>query len=144
MNFFGLILSGVDLWLLGGAGALGMWWLNTYISPAIKRRQDAASAFRSAFDDVILNLRENPDLPIARIAFDCHPQHLAAIVKFRDYVPFWYVRGFDRAVRDYKEAHEIARDHGNVFAVSLSENTEAARAKRNYYHEAIKRVLFYA
>jgi len=144
MNIFGFTLSAADLWLLGGAFALTMLLLSTYVPAAIGRRHEATAAYRLAFDNVLLNLRENSDCPIAQIAFGCHPQHLAAIDKFRASVPVWSRHRFERDVAHYKQAHDIAREYGSVFAIGLSENTDDARAKRKHYSEAIKRLLSYA
>ncbi|MDZ4346303.1 MAG: hypothetical protein U1E51_28145 [Candidatus Binatia bacterium] len=144
MDIFGLTFSASDLWLLAIVGVLSMWALNNYIAPNIKRRQEAAVAFQRAFDGVLLNLRENPDCPLAQIAFGFHNEHLTAITKFRDYVSFWRIRSFDRAVAHYKEAYDIACEHGSVFALALSEKTDIARAKRQHYSEAIDRLLSHA
>ena len=144
MSIFGLAFSVSDRWLLGIVGALALLLLSVYVPTAIRRRQDSASAFRDAFNGVLLNLRENPDCPIAQIAFGFRNEHLAAIDRFRDHVPFWRISGFNRAVANYKEAYDIARDYGNVFAIALSEKTDVARAKRKHYHESIKLLLSYA
>lgn len=144
MVILGISFSQAEMYLLGIAGVLAMLLVGTYVPAAIKRRHEAAAAYRLAFDDVLLNLRENPDCPIAQIAFGCHPQHLAAIDKFRSSVPRWRRRRFERDVAHYKEAHDIAREYGNVFAIVLSEKTDVARAKRKHYNEAIQRLLSYA
>ncbi len=144
MNIFGFTLSAADLWLLGVAGTLAMLLLGVYVPTAIKRRHEASAAFRSAFDGVLLNLRENPDCPLAQIAFGFHNDHLAAITKFRASVPIWRRRSFDKAVANYKEAYDIARDFGNVFAVAFSEKTDIAREKRKHYSKAIDRLLSHA
>lgn len=143
MNIFGFPLSDADLWLLGGAFALAMLLLRVYLRAAINRKYEAVSAYRLAFDSVLLNLRENPDCPLAQTAFNCHPQHLAAIDKFRASIPIWKRRSFENDVAHYKEAYEIARDYGSVFAVALSEMTDVAREKRMHYGEAIQRLLSY-
>ena len=144
MNIFGFTLSAADLWLLGIAGVLVMLLLGVYVPAAIKRRHDASAAYRLAFDDVLLNLIENPDCPLAQIAFGCHPQHLAAINKYRRFVSFWRRRRFDCDVEHYKEAYNKARENGDVFAIALSENTEAAREKRRHYSSAIQRLIYHA
>jgi hypothetical protein len=143
MDILGLIAANTNL-LLAIAGTLTMLLLGVYVPAAIKRRHDASAEFRSAFDGVLLNLRENPDCPIAQIAFGFHQEHLAAITKFRAHVSIWRRRGFDKAVAHYKDAYDVARDFGNVFAVAYSEKTEVAKARRKHYSEAINRLLSYA
>lgn len=144
MNAFGMDLTTVDIWLLGTAGTLSLWLLNTVATPHVKRHRDAVVAYRLAFDDVLLNLRENPDCPLAQIAYDFHSQHLAAIDKYRTFIPFWSRRRFEIDVAHYKDAHNIAIEYGSVFAFALSEKFEVARAKRQYYKEAINRLLTHA
>jgi len=144
MNAFGVTLTTFDVWLLGAAGVLFLWLLNAVATPYVKRHREAAATYRLAFDRVLLNLRENPDCPLAQIAFGCHPQHLAAIDKFRYSVSIWSSRRFEADAAYYKEAYDIARDYGSVFAVGLSEHTDVARAKRKHYSEAIQRLLSYA
>ena len=143
MNFFGLVTANTDL-LLVIASTLVMLLLSIYVPSAVKRRHEASAAYRLAFDNVLLNLRENPGYPIARIAFDSHQRHLAAIDKFRYSVPIWSRRRFEADAAYYKEAYDIARDYGSVYAVALSEHTDVARAKRKHYSEAIQRLLSYA
>lgn len=144
MNIFGITLSTTDLWLLGGASALAMLLLGIYAPAAVKRRQDASAAYRVAFDDVILNLRENPDCPLAQIASGFHSNHLAAITKFRLNVPVWCRHCFEKDVTHYKETYEVARSNGDVFALALSENTEIARTNRKLYSQAVERLLSHA
>lgn len=143
MNLFGLVAANTGL-LLTIAGALAMLLLGVYVPSAVRRWYEASAAYRLAFDNVLLNLRENPDCPLAQIAFGCHQQHLAAIDKFRYSVPIWSRRRFEADAAYYKEAYDIARDYGSVFAVALSEHTDVARAKRKHYSEAIQRLLSYA
>jgi len=59
-------------------------------------------------------------------------------------VPFWKKRSFDRAVKDYKEAHNMAQDWGNKFAIVYSENTPIAREKREIYGKIIHKLLSFA
>jgi len=87
---------------------------------------------------------ENPDCPIAQFSYAFRNEHLAAIVKYRDSVPFWQKTSFDRAVENYKEAYNMAQEYGSVFAVALSEKTETAKEKREIYSQAIKRLLSHA
>jgi hypothetical protein len=140
MDILGIISANTGI-LLTSAGALAMLLLGVYVPAAIKRHHAASAAFRSAFDGVLLNLRENPDCPIAQIAFGFHQEHLAAIDKFRSAVPIWRRRRFESDVAHYKEAYDIARDYGNVFAVAFSEKTDIAREKRKHFGDAIKRML---
>jgi len=144
MNIFGFTLSAAGLLLLTAAGSLIMLLLGVYVTAAVKRRHDASAAYRSAFDDVLLNLRENPDCSIAQIACSFHAQHLAAIDKFRSSVRVWQRSRFEKDVAHYKDAYDIGRDHGNAFAVAFSENTPDAQARREHYSVAIKRLLSYA
>ena len=138
------LLGSLAPWLLGAAGVLVAWLLNAVAAPAVKRHREAVAAYRLAFDNVLLNLRENPDYPLAQIAFGCHPRHLTAIDKFRHSVPIWRRRCFEADAAYYKQAYDIARDYGSVFAVALSEHTEVARTKRKHYSEAIQHLLSYA
>ena len=51
---------------------------------------------------------------------------------------------FERAVNKYREAHEMAIERGNVFAIVLSENSDIARTKRKIYREAVNSLLSFA
>ena len=144
MDAFGITLTAFDVWLLAAAGGLIVWLLNTVASPAVKRHRDAAAAFRLAFDDVILNLKENPDCPLVQIAQSTNLQHLAAITKFKPLIPIWSRKSFERSVDQYKEAHNNATCQGSPLALAASENTEFARENRKLYSEAIYRLLSYA
>lgn len=147
MEIFGLNLGTAELSLLALLVPLSGWVILhrlTLWREVNTRKFAARAAYRLAFDDVLLNIRENPDCSIAQIAFSCHPQHLSAIDKFRSTIKFWQRGSFERAVASYKVAHDTAGDFGSVFAVVLSENTEIARAKRKRYREAIERLLSYA
>ncbi len=93
---------------------------------------------------MFLNLRENSDCALAQIAFEVHAKHLAAIDKYRESVPFWKRRGFERAVNNYRDAHEMASEGGNIFAIALSENSDVARTKRKIYREAVNSLLSFA
>ena len=137
MDLLGITFSETEMWLLGIAGTLIMLLLGVYVPATIKRRQEASSAFVYAFDNVLLNLRENPDCPIAQFAFGFHENHLAAINAFRKHIPFWRRTRFERDVEQYKQAYEVARDYGNVFAVVYSEKTEVAKVKRKIFSEAM-------
>jgi len=119
--------------LLSIAGTLAMVLLSVYVPAAIRRRHEASDAYRLAFDEVRLNIRENPDCPLAQIAFCCHPKHLAAIDKFRTCVPFWRSSRYESDVAHYKKANDIACDYGSVFAIAMSEKNDVARAKRSHY-----------
>lgn len=143
MDILGLIANNTGL-LLNTALALTMLLLGVYVPAAIKRRHEASAAFRSAFDGVLLNLNENPECPLAQIAFGFHNDHLAAITKFRNSVPIWRHRSFDKAVANYKEAYDMARDFGDVFAIASSEKTDIAREKRKHYSKAIDGLLSHA
>ena len=144
MNIFGFSLSTADTWLLTIVGALVMLLLGVYVPAAIKRRHIASEEYRRAFDGVLLNLRENPDCPIAQIAFGFHNEHLAAIDRFRSFMPIWKRKRFERDVENYKLAYDEARDFGNVFAVALSEKADVAKAKRKVFSNAIQRLLSHA
>lgn len=144
MNIFSFSLTTTDIWLLTIAGALVMLLLGVYVPAAIKRRHVASEEYRRAFDSVLLNLRENLDCPIAQIAFGFHNDHLAAIDRFRSFMPIWKRKKFERDVENYKLAYDEARDFGNVFAVAFSEKTDVANAKRNVLSKAIQRLLSYA
>lgn len=144
MNIFGLSLTTTDIWLLTIAGALVMLLLGVYVPAAIKRRYIASEEYRRSFDGVLLNLRENPDCPIAQIVFGFHNEHLAAIDRFRSFMPVWKRKKFERDVEKYKLAYDEARDFGNVFAVALSEKTDVAKAKRKVFSNAIQKLLSYA
>jgi len=138
------MLSVTDLWLLGACGLLMAWWLQPRIAEHIKSHNAARAAYRHAFDDVILNITENPTCTLAMIAHGCHNSILAAISNYRPHVPFWRRKAFERAVAHYKEANDIATEYGSVYAVALSENTDVARAKRNHYHDSILRLLSFS
>lgn len=143
MDIFDLITANTNF-LLSAAGALAMLLLGIYAPAAYKRKREAVAAYRLAFDDVLLNLRENANCPLSQITFACHPQHLAAINRFRSTVPVWSRRRFERDVTYYKNAHNIASEYGSVLAVALSENSDDAREKRKHYNEAIHRLLSHA
>lgn len=144
MDAFGFTLTDFDMWLLAAAGSLILWLLNAVAAPAVKRHREAAAAYRLAFGDVLLNLRENPDCPLAQIAQSAHPRHLAAITRFRPYIHVWSRRSFERSVDQYKEAHNNSICQGSPLALAASEKTDFARANRNCYSEAIHRLLSYA
>lgn len=147
MYIFGLHLSTADLWLLALLVPCLGWLIPhrlTLSREANTRKIAARASYRLAFDDVLLNLRENPDCAIAQIAFGCHQQHLSAIDKFRSSIHIWQRCSFEKAVTNYKESNDIACDFGSVFAVALSENTDIARKKREHYRKAIQQLLSYA
>lgn len=132
------------MWLLGGAIFLIVWLLNEKAAPALKRRREASTAYRLAFDDVILNLRENRDCPLAQIAQSFHNQHLSAITKFRPFIEVWSRNNFERSVVGYNKAYDNATLQGSPFALAASEKTDFAIANRKEYSEAINRLLSYA
>ncbi len=147
MTIFGVFFSGGEMFLFGIVGSLSLALIGVYAKNSIDRRQKASEEFISAFDGVILNLRENPDCPIAQFTYAFHNEHLAAIVKFRNSIPawkFWKRKSFDRATENYKETYEMAQDYGSVFAVALSEKTEVAKEKRKIYSDAIDKLLSHA
>lgn len=144
MDAFGITLTAFDMWLLAVAGSLIVWLFNEVAAPTVKRHREAAAAYRRAFDDVILNLKENPDCPLAQIAQSVHPQHLAAITKFRAFVHVWSRKSFEQSVDQYKDAHNKATCGGSPLTLAASEKTDFARANRKSYGEAINRLLSYA
>ncbi len=144
MNLLGITFSTSDLWLLGVCGVLLAWWLSPRIAEHIKSHNASRSAYRHAFDDVILNITENPTCTLAMIASSCHNGIIAAISNYRPHVPLWRRKAFERAVAHYKESNDIATEYGSVYAIALSENTDVARTKRKYYHDAILRLLSFS
>jgi len=144
MDAFGITLTAFDMWLLAAAGGLIVWFLNTVGAPAVKRHRDAAAAFQLAFANVVLNLRENPNCPLAQIAQGAHLQHLAAITKFRPFIHIWHRKNFERSVDQYKNAHNAATCQGSLLALAASESTAFAQENRKLYSAAINRLLSYA
>jgi len=144
MNIFGFTLSAADLWLLGIAGFLIMLLLGVYVPAEIKCWRDAATEFRGAFDSILLNLTENPSCPLAIFAYQENAGILAAISKFRGFVPLWSRRSFKRDVAHYKDAYSVATEDGAAYAVGLFEDTEHARNKRAYFHDAVNRLIRHA
>lgn len=144
MNFFGITFLTSDMWLLGVCGVLMAWWLGPRIALHIKSHNASRSAYRHAFDDVVLNITENPTCTLAMIANSCHNGIIAAISNYRPHVPFWRRKAFERAVANYKDANNIATDFGSVYAIALSENSDVARAKRKHYHDAIRNLLSFS
>jgi hypothetical protein len=144
LEVFGFVLGTFDMWLLSGALFLIVWLLNQKAAPTLKRHREAADAYRLAFDDVILNLRENRDCPLAQIAQNFHAQHLSAITKFRPFIQVWNRNNFERSVVRYEETHNNATGEGSVFMLAASEKTDFAIANREHYRAAIDRLLSYA
>lgn len=144
MEVFGITLTAFDMWLLAIAGVLIVWLLNTVAAPAVKRRSEAAAAFQHAFANVVLNLKENPNCPLAQIAQSAHLQHLAAITKFRPFIHIWHRKNFERSVDQYKNAHNAATCEGSLLALAASESTAFAQENRKLYSAAINRLLSYA
>lgn len=105
--------------------------------------RSAAAVFRAPFNDIVLNLRENPDLPSAQIARINYHAILSAAQQFRPHVHCLRKKGFDRAVAQYKEACAIASENGSVLAVASSEKTEFAKAKRKVLDDAVHKLLSY-
>lgn len=144
MNIFGVTLSDADLWLLGIAGALAMVPIVIRATNAINQHHADVVAYRSAFDDVLLNIRESPDCPLAQIAYGCNPQITAAIDKRRGKVMIWRRNSFERDVAYYKESYIEATQDGSVLAVAMSEKTESAQQNRARFLRAINRLLSHA
>ena len=123
--------------IVGGFIALSFAGYTAY-NVAVKGQKAAAAAtFRSAFSNIILNLKENPDLPSAQIANIDRYVILAAAQEYRLWVRWFSRRAFDKAVCNYKEACEIACEGGNIFALISSETTEYAAAKRAKLNNAV-------
>jgi len=143
MDVFGVKLTIFDLYLLGIVGALIIFLLGIRVPDIVKRTNVAKAEFRSTFDQVILNIEENADCPIAQVSYRLRNQHLTAIIKYRTFVPFWKRSGFDNAVEEYKKACETAQEHGSVFALVDSQRTNDSRIKRGIYSKTIHRLLTY-
>ncbi len=141
MEIFGFILSASDLWLLGIAGALILVFLAAYLPAAISRRHAASDAYLSAFSDVLLNLRENPDCPLAQIAHGCNAQIISAIDKQRSKIPFYRRKRFESDVVQYKAAYQEATQYGSVLAVAMSGKNDFARQNRAHFLQAIEKLL---
>ncbi|SPD73390.1 hypothetical protein PITCH_A1820019 [uncultured Desulfobacterium sp.] len=141
MILFNLTFSNTDMILLGIAGTLIMYLLGLRLPDHIKRINIEKSEFRNAFTDILLNLRENPDCPLAQIAFACNPQIIAAIDKRRNEIRFWCRNKFESDVTNYKNAYKEATQYGSVFAVVMSEKTDFARQNRAQFIEAIEKLL---
>ena len=134
-------LSVNSSFLSGIAVTLIMLLLAPRVAAGIKQRQETLSAFRRSFHYTLFNLKEKPDCSVAQIATQFHNTHLAAITEFRDSVPPWRRKGFDRAVSDYKIAADTACDFGSPFALAASEKTEIAHARREKYSSAIEKLI---
>jgi hypothetical protein len=108
-------------------------------------RAKAAADFRQVFADAVLNLEHNPGLPSAQIVHDFRVQHLAAIQRFRPFVPWHRRRSFDKAAREYESACQIASEGGDgVFALFASETTDYDKAKRQALYDAVQQLLSHA
>lgn len=144
MDIFGVTLSAGQIFLLGVAGGAFSLWATAYLPSVINRRHAASDAYKSAFSDVLLNLRENPDCPLAQIAHGCNPQITAAIDKRRDEVLFWRRKRFERDVAHYKESYQEATQYGSTLAIAMSEKTDFAKQNRAQFLRAIERLLSHA
>lgn len=144
MNVFGFVLDDTSIWLLGSAGAAALLWAGAYLNSIISRRHAARDAYKSAFDDVLLNLRENPNCPLAQIASGCNPKIAAAIDKRRGEVMFWRRKRFERDVARYKTSYRQATQYGSTLAIVMSEENDFAQKNREQFLKAIKKLMSYA
>lgn len=113
-------------------------WRNNFKS----RQANYAAAFRAAFSDAILNLREI-DVPSGQVVSAFRLQHLNAIQEFRGRVPYFRRSGFSKAENSYRQCCENCLESG-VFAIAASESTAYAVANRKALLESIHRLLSYA
>ena len=144
-----------EQWLIGLPvlvfAAFASQWFGQRLSHSLatardinNRSADAAATFRKAFGDIVLNIKENPDLPSAQIARLNYHGILAAANEFRPYVPWLRKYCFDRAVNKYKKAHNIATENGSILAQFASEQSDHAQAKRKKLSGAIRKLLSFA
>ena len=113
MDIFGITLTTIQQWLLGVAGSAFVLLVTIripWIQFKKQRRIKAADAFARPFSDVILNLKGNPDLPVAQIAKINHIEILAASHQFKTYIPWHRKNSFGKAIRQYKSACETASE----------------------------------
>jgi len=120
----------------------------TLVTNTIQRSRQAhderAAAFRAVFNEVVLNLKANPDLPSAQIARLNHSHILFAAGQFRPHVLFIRRKSFDNALVEYKNACEEASEGGSILAQFASENGDYARAKRKRLENAVMGLLSFA
>jgi hypothetical protein len=147
MDIFGITLTETQIWLLGAAGgAIGLFVAirAPLLQSKLQRKADAAADFRATFTDLILNLRENSDLPSAQIAGIGYHAILAGAQQFRPWVYWWRRSSFDRAVLQYKDACKVATENGSILAIAASEKTDFAKAKRKVLDNAVQHLYSFA
>lgn len=145
MDIFGIRISSADLWLFGIAGTAVAWLIQHWFSTWRDRHNRFVAAsitFRAAFNDALLRLTASREAT-STIVFQNHNNHLAAIIAFNPYVPWYSKRSFDCAAKEYSLQANIQNHKGPIEAL-VFDVTPEAQQQRAALLASVQRLLKHA